>query len=84
MVLSEFYISCKGMINEIVRGQKILGLITLFYNFPKILGVESPSIIEQVYLHVVRLGGHLLVEISNNKVISHMNSCYKIITYEWF
>lgn len=84
MVLSEFYISCKGMINEIVRGQKILGLITLFYNFPKILGVESPLIIEQVYLRVVRLGGHLLVEISNNKVISHMNSCYKIITYEWF
>lgn len=63
MVLSEFYISCKGMINEIVRGQKILGLITLFYNFPKILGVESPLIIEQVSLHVVQLGGHLLVEI---------------------
>nr|XP_022315577.1 cyclin-dependent kinase-like 4 isoform X12 [Crassostrea virginica] len=57
------------MINEIVRGQKILGLITLFYNFPKILGVESPLIIEQVYLHVVRLGGHLLVEISNNKTL---------------
>lgn len=63
MVLSEIYISCKGMINEIVRGQKIPGFITLFNNFPKILGVESPLIIEQVSLHVVQLGGHLLVEI---------------------